>query len=93
MAVYDLDKNEEIDYMTINGKEYEVGDIPLDIIQEIYKTDIYSSEKKLKEKWIKIMKKILSIRNKDIDIDKISDDKIKAFIIYLKDKADRWWIW
>lgn len=35
MATYNLDANEEIDTLTINGVPYEVGDIPIRIIEQI----------------------------------------------------------
>lgn len=92
MAIYDLDKNEEIDYIKINWIEYQIWDIPLDIENDILKISTFTKEEKLVKQWKKIMYRILKIRNKDVNIEDISIEKIKAFIIYLKNKIEKWQI-
>jgi hypothetical protein len=29
MAIYDLDRDESIDIVVVNGREYKIGDVPL----------------------------------------------------------------
>lgn len=93
MALYDLDENEEIDQIKINGVEYEVWDIPVVIIEKILaiKTGVF--RKDLLEQWKPICKEILEIKNNNVDIQNITKDKLLAFIQYIKWKIQQWQVW
>lgn len=93
MAVYNLDANEEIDQIKINWVDYEVGDIPLAIIEKIMAVKVGFFTKDTINQWIPICKEILEIRNKNIDMSGMTKDKILAFITYIKWKIQKWQIW
>ena len=84
MAQYNLDENEEIDQIKINGVEYEVGDIPVRIIEKIMtiKTGIF--HKDLIEQWRPICKEILELRNKEINLEDLTKEKLFALITYIQ---------
>lgn len=84
MATYNLDANEEIDQIMINGVEYEVGDIPVRIIEKIMAIKTGFFRKDLVEQWRPICQEILEIRNKDVDLSNITKEKIYAFITYIQ---------
>ena len=93
MAIYDLDINEEIDQIKINWVEYEVWDIPVRIIEKIMDIKVWFFKKDMLIQWRPICKEILEIRNKNVDIENITKDKLQAFIIYIKWKLQKWQIW
>ena len=84
MTVYDLDKYEDIDQIKINGVEYEVGDIPLSIVAKINKIKTGKNRKDIMDQWKPICTEILSIRNKNVDLSNVGEEKIKAFIHYIQ---------
>jgi len=90
---YNLDENEEIDNIKINWINYDVWDIPLTILEEILeiKTGLFS--KSLMNQWKPICKKILEIRNNNINIDNLTEKKLLAFIQYIKNKISKWQLW
>lgn len=93
MATYNLDQNEEIDQIKINGIEYEVGDIPVRIMEKIMAIKTGWFRKDLVDQWRPICKEILEIRNKDVDIENLTQEKLLAFIQYIQWKIHRWQIW
>lgn len=93
MTVYNLDANEEIDQIKINGIEYEIWDIPVVIIEKIMQIKTGFFKKDMIEQWRPICKEILEIRNKDVDISNITKEKLFAFITYIKWKIEKWQIW
>ena len=93
MAIYDLDLNEEIDTIKINGVEYKVWDIPERIIEKIMNIKVWIFNNNIIEKWKPICKEILEIRNKNVDIDNITKEKMFAFIQYIKNKIQKWQLW
>ena len=91
MAIYDLDKNEEIDIIKINDKEYKVWDIPPEIIRKILKINtMFTSEDKLYKERKNIMEEILKIRDDDVNLEYVSKDKILAFAVYIQNKILKW---
>lgn len=84
MATYNLDANEEIDQIMINGVEYEIGDIPVRIIEKIMAIKTGFFRKDLVEQWRPICQEILEIRNKNVDLSNITKEKIYAFITYIQ---------
>lgn len=93
MAIYNLDENEEIDQIKINWIEYEVWDIPVVIMQKIMTIKTGYFRKDLLEQWKPICQEILEIRNKNVDLSKLTKEKLFAFIQYLQDKIKKWQIW
>jgi len=93
MATYNLDLNEEIDTMTINSVEYEVGDIPVAIIRKIMAIKTGFFKKDVLDQWKPICKEILELRNKDVNIDSITKEKMFAFITYIQWKIQKWQVW
>lgn len=93
MTVYNLDANEEIDQIKINGIEYEIWDIPVVIIEKIMQIKTGFFKKDMIEQWRPICKEILEIRNHDVDISNITKEKLFAFITYIKWKIEKWQIW
>lgn len=84
MAQYNLDANEEIDQIKINGVEYEVGDIPVRIIEDIMNIKTGLFKRDLIEQWKPICKEILELRNQNINIDDFTKEKLFAFITYIQ---------
>jgi hypothetical protein len=84
MAIYNLDQNEEIDTMTINGVPYEVGDIPVRIIEKIMTIKTGFFRKDLEVQWIPICKEVLELRNKQVDLTNFTREKLFAFIQYIQ---------
>ena len=75
----DLDANEDIEKVMINGIVYEVGDIPESILERISKIDV--NKKNVYEKRSPIIEDILKIKNKDVQPVKLrTEEKIGAFI-------------
>jgi len=93
MAIYNLDQNEEIDTMTINGVQYEVGDIPESIVAKIMKIKTGVFRRDLEAQWMPICKEILELRNNQFDIANLTRDKLLSFIQYIQWKIQRWLIW
>ena len=93
MAKYNLDENEEIDDFTINGIEYEVWDIPFQIIEKILNIKTWIFKKDLIEQWRPICQEILEMRNKNVDLSNLTKDKLFAFITYIKWKIEKWQLW
>ena len=93
MATYNLDANEEIDNIKINGVDYEVGDIPIVIIEKIMQIKTGFFKKDLIEQWKPICQEILELRNKNADLSNITKEKMYAFITYIKNKIEKWQIW
>jgi len=93
MATYNLDANEEIDTMTINGVPYEVGDIPVRIIEKIMAIKTGFFRKDLIEQWKPICQEILELRNKNVDLSNLTKEKLFAFITYIKWKIEKGQIW
>lgn len=93
MAKYNLDANEEIDLIKINGIEYEVWDIPIRIIEKILIIKTWLFRKDLLEQWRPICQEILEMRNKDVDVSNMTKDKLFAFITYVKWKIQKDQIW
>lgn len=93
MTIYNLDANEEIDQIKINGIDYEVGDVPVRIIEKIMKIKTGIFKKDLIEQWRPICQEILELRNKNVDISNITKEKLFAFITYIKWKIEKWQIW
>lgn len=93
MTKYNLDANEEIDDIKINGVEYEVWDIPLRIIEKILKIQTWIFKKDLIEQWRPVCQEILELRNKDVDVSNITKDKLFAFITYIKWKMEKGQLW
>lgn len=89
MAVYNLDINEEIDNIKINGVDYEVGDIPVRIIEKIMQIKTGFFRKDIVEQWKPICQEILEIRNKNVDVSNITKDKMFAFITYINNKLEK----
>jgi len=93
MATYNLDHNEEVDSIKINGVWYEVGDIPYSIIVKIRNIKTGMFDKSLDVQWRPIIKEILEIKNKDVNVENLTKDKVFWFIKYLKRKLGKWQIW
>jgi len=93
MTIYNLDANEEIDLIKINGIEYEVWDIPIAIIEKILNIKTWIFKRDLVDQWKPICKEILEIRNKNVDVSNITKDKLFAFITYTKWKIEKWQLW
>ncbi len=93
MAIYDLDANEEIDQIKINGTEFEVWDIPVRLIEKTMMIKTGFFRKDLVDQWLPICKEILEIRNPPIDLSLLTKDKIFALITYIKWKIEKWQIW
>lgn len=93
MAVYNLDANEEIDNIKINGVDYEVWDIPVKIIEKIMQIKTGWFRKDLVDQWRPVCQEILEIRNKNVDVSNITRDKLFAFITYINNKVEKWQIW
>lgn len=90
MAIYDLDQNEEIDFIKINWVEYLVWDIPILILQKIKKIKVWKNSIKQRKD---ICKEILSIRNWDVNIYYITKDKLMEFILCINNKIEKWQVW
>lgn len=88
---YNLDIDEQIDTLSLYWKEYEIWDIPLEICQDIVDID---TTKNTKQQWIPIIESILKLRNElNIDLWKISDDKLTKIIQLISLKVSKWKIW
>lgn len=93
MATYNLDANEEIDQIKINGIEYEVGDIPVRIMEKIGQIKTWFFRKDLENQWRPICQEILEIRNENVDLSNLTKEKLYAFIQYIQWKLQKWQIW
>lgn len=93
MTTYNLDANEEIDFIKINGIDYEVGDIPMRIIDKIMEIKTWLFKKDIIEQWRPICQEILEIRNKNVDVSNLTRDKLFAFINYIKWKIQKGQVW
>jgi hypothetical protein len=91
MAVYDLDKNEKIDDFTINWVEYQVGEIPIRIIEKIMqiKVWLFTKDEELLKQWKPICKELLEVRNQNVNIDNIQKEKLLALITYIRWKIEK----
>jgi hypothetical protein len=93
MAVYNLDINEEIDYIKINWIDYEIWDIPVKIIEKVMTIKTWLFRKDIIEQWRPICQEILELRNKNIDLSNITKEKLFAFIGFIQWKIQKWQIW
>jgi len=87
---YDLDKNEKLDSMKINGVEYAIGDIPVKIMERIMNIETWFFKRSITKSWLPICEDILKIRNENVNISNITDNKLLAFINYINDKILKW---
>lgn len=87
MVTIDLDKGEEIDYIKLNGREYEVGKIPVLILKKIDNVDTTKGIEVMLQQRREITKEILEVRNDYVNMDAVSDEKLSAFIQYVLDKV------
>jgi len=88
MKVYDLDLNEQVDIIKIWDNEYKIWDIPPKIINEIIKIPtIFTSDKTFFFKWIKIIEKILKIKNTDLNMDDFTVKHIKKIIEIISNRV------
>lgn len=94
MAIYNLDQNEEIDTIKINGVEYEVWDIPVRIMEKIMniKTGFFKKDNMV-AKWLPICQEILEMRNKNVDLTNLTNEKLFAFIEYINLKLVKMQVW
>ena len=85
MTVFDLDANEIVEAIKLNWREYLIWDIPDWIIKRILsvKTGIFRRD--LITQLKPIARDILKIKNDNIDMDLITDDKILALINWIKE--------
>lgn len=80
--IIDLDANEDIDIIKINGVEYSIGDIPPSIKQRIL--NMTTNRKEINNAWRPILLDILKIKNKDVQDPKLwTDEKVIAFSMFI----------
>ncbi len=81
----DLDANENIEKVMINGNIYSIGDIPESIIERISNIDV--NKKNIYEKRSPIIEDILKIKNEEVqEIQLRTEEKIGAFIWFITEK-------
>lgn len=85
--IINLDLGEEIDVIKLNGREYEIGDLPLLVLQKVNNVDTTGGLAVLLQEWRAIAKEILEIRNDAVNMDAVTDEKLTAFIKYILDKV------
>lgn len=91
--VIDLDLNEDIDYIKLNGREYQIGIIPQRLLERVNAIDTTKGLDDLLIQWRDLAKDILEVRNDVINMDHITDEKLGAFIKYILDKvAKKWYV-
>lgn len=86
MTSYNLDKDEDIDTITINGFDYQVGDLPLEIITKVEKISTKEKLGDILEGFRPIMRDLLKIKNPEIDTRELTDDKVASFMSYVLNK-------
>lgn len=87
MEVYDLDLNEQIDILKVWGKEYKIWDIPPLIIKEIIEIPtVFASDKSFFFKWVKIIERILKIKNTEVNMDDFTAIHIEKIITIISNR-------
>lgn len=90
MVVYDLDRNESIDTVKVNGIEYRLGDVPKSVQGIMMDVKVSWWEKlkgvKLVDKWRPVVKKYLEVFNKDVNIEHWDDGQVFQLISILYDR-------
>ena len=87
--IIDLDKNEELDHITVNGIKYIVWDIPGEIKERII--NMKPNKRNLYRKRKPIIIEILKIKNDYVqDMRYRTDDKLDAFIFHITNKLTKW---
>lgn len=87
--IIDLDIGEDIDYIMINGRPYEIGTIPKKLLERVNDIDTTKGLNSLLLQWRDLAKDILEVRNDNINMDHITDHKLTAFIKYVLDKIKK----
>lgn len=91
MKTYNLDRNEVIDEVIIDNKKYLIGDIPVKYIEEIINLPlIFTTDAKFTKNIKELFTKILSIKNDDVDLQNVSNEKMKDLLVILQNRVRQW---
>jgi len=92
--IYDLDRDESIDIVKVNGKSYRVWDVPVAVKVLFMNTrynfwDVIKWVKRI-DKWRNVVKEYLKVFNDNVDISKWDDGQVFQLLNILKIKILGW---
>jgi len=94
MVVYDLDRDESIDTLMVNGKGYRMWDIPVGVMKSFVgvRYGLWDRLRWVKriDKWKPVVEEYLWVFNEKVDLKNWDDGQIFQFINILSKKIGVW---